>query len=332
MICWPDTGVVTAPDAAAASASINAIARMAVASLHAELVLHPKPGLVSGIDNGSHADMTAATFMRSLFTLRAYFRRITLAGSLDTDFDGLVLLGVAAEKRMLRATGGINTHRGAIFCLGLVCAAAGWLEAHQNATAAITPQALRAAIGQQWGDALARHCQYRAPGAHGTQAAAVHGVGGARAQAASGMPGVFDIALPALQATLAAGRGLHCARIDAFFSLLARLDDSNVYHRGGAAAAQMVREVGARFMDRGGTADPHWHATALAAHRMLVARRLSPGGAADLLAATCLVHDLVQGRLPGARLPQPQPQPQAFADAASPQPHRGVARTSGAGR
>ena len=265
---------------------------MAVASLHAELVLYPKPGLVSGIDNGSHADMTAATFMRSLFTLRHYFKAITLAGHACADFDHLARLGVTAERGMFKATGGINTHRGAIFFLGLLCAAAGLLTADRSAAQAITPSALRAAIGRQWGDALRRHARQRLAGAHGTLAAILHDVGGARAQAARGMPAVFDIALPALQQTLAAGRGLYCARIDAFFSLLAQLDDSNVYHRGGEAGALLVRELGQQFMARGGTADLHWRVSALAAHRMLVARRLSPGGAADLLAATCLVHRL----------------------------------------
>ncbi|MBC7514179.1 MAG: triphosphoribosyl-dephospho-CoA synthase [Herminiimonas sp.] len=277
---------------AAVSPTMAGIARKAVASLHAELALYPKPGLVSLVDNGSHVDMTAVTFLRSLFTLRHYFSEIALAGSSSAGFDDLVRLGMAAEQRMLVATGGVNTHRGAIFFLGLLCAAAGLLTRHRQASAAITPQVLRAAIGQQWGDALMRHGRQRPPAAHGTRAAVVHGAGGARLQAASGMPAVFDIALPALQQTLAAGRSLHCARTDALFSLMAQLDDSNVYHRGGADGALLVREIGQHFMDCGGTADPHWHATALAAHRLLMSKRLSPGGAADLLAATCLVHAL----------------------------------------
>lgn len=277
---------------AVVSPTIAGIARKAVASLHAELILYPKPGLVSLVDNGSHTDMTAVTFMRSLFTLRHYFCEAALAGSAGASFSRLAHLGLAAEQRMLAATGGVNTHRGAIFFLGLLCAAAGHLTGHGQAPAAITPQALRAAIRRQWGDALMRHGRQRPPAAHGTRAAVVHGVGGARVQAAGGMPAVFDIALPVLQQTLAAGRSLHCARTDAFFSLMAQLDDSNVYHRGGVDGALLVRETGRHFMDCGGTADPRWHATALAAHRLLVSKRLSPGGAADLLAATCLVHDL----------------------------------------
>ena len=95
------------------------IAVLAVRSLYAELVLYPKPGLVSLRDNGSHVDMDADCFMRSLFSLRRYFRDIALAGAAGAEFKVLKQLGIAAEQRMLKATRGINTHRGVIFALGM---------------------------------------------------------------------------------------------------------------------------------------------------------------------------------------------------------------------
>ena len=270
----------------------GAIAREALRSLHAELTLYPKPGLVSPVDNGSHGDMNAVTFLRSLFSLRGYFVDVATAGMAGAGFAVLAGLGIAAERRMLVATGGINTHRGAIFCLGLLCAAAGHVAATSCSRTPLTAQAIREALLQRWAPALVRHCQRRMPATHGTQATIVHGIGGARAQAAAGLPAVFETALPVMLQTLQTGRSLECARIDAFFALLATLDDSNVYHRGGAAGAQLVRRQGEIFKARGGTADPQWRATALASHRLLVSRRLSPGGAADLLAATCMIHAL----------------------------------------
>ena len=270
------------------------VARLAVRSLHAELLLYPKPGLVSAHDNGSHIDMDAATFMRSLFALRGYFQQITQAGFEAADFAVLSDLGIAAERRMFLATRGVNTHRGAIFCLGMLCAAAGHVIRRSARPGACTADAIRAALIGRWGAALVRHCERRAPTAHGTSAALVHGIGGARAQGAAGMPAVFDIALPALVRTLAAGRDWQCARIDALFALMAHLDDTNVYHRGGASGAAIVQEHGRRFLERGGTADPHWHASAMATHRLFVEGRLSPGGTADLLAAAILVHQLTQ--------------------------------------
>ncbi|HEX7986472.1 MAG TPA: triphosphoribosyl-dephospho-CoA synthase, partial [Duganella sp.] len=70
------------------------VARLAVGSLHAELCLYPKPGLVSLVDTGSHTDMDAATFMRSLFSLRHYFKSICLAGQNDAPFTMLKQLGI----------------------------------------------------------------------------------------------------------------------------------------------------------------------------------------------------------------------------------------------
>jgi len=269
------------------------LARHAVRSLYQELSLYPKPGLVSLIDSGSHDDMDAGTFMRSLFALRHYFRRIARAGLAGASFEELKRLGLAAETRMLYATGGINTHRGAIFCLGMLCAAMAACRAKQIPLSAAT---IRTVLLMQWGDALMRH-SITVPAqavqrtlSHGLQVAAEHAVGGAREEAALGFPALFEIALPQLQATLAAGRDWHCAKLDAMFALMAHVSDSNVYHRGGKDGAALVRERSRDFLAAGGTAAPDWLAHAQQSHQRFIALRLSPGGAADLLAAACLVH------------------------------------------
>ncbi len=265
------------------------LARQAVRSLYQELVLYPKPGLVSLVDNGSHADMDASSFLRSLFALRHYFREIAAAGMAAAPFAQLKALAITAEQRMLRATGGINTHRGAIFCLGMMCAAIGACRAQQ---VALSPAAIRAMLLIRWGDALMVHATVRTVPAtsHGLCVAAQHGVGGAREEGALGFPALFETALPQLQATLAAGRDWHCAKLDALFALMAQLSDTNVYHRGGAAGATLVRERSQAFLAAGATAASDWQAHALQMHQQFVQQRLSPGGAADMLAAACLVH------------------------------------------
>ena len=103
---------------------------------------------------------------------------------------------------------------------------------------------------------------------------------------------MFEVGLPALRATLLAGRGMRAARIDALFALMVHVSDTNVLYRGGQAGAALVRDTARAFIDAGGTANPGWMETAVAAHRAFVARRLSPGGAADLLAASCFVHGI----------------------------------------
>ena len=264
-------------------------ARAALGALHAELLLYPKPGLVSLVDNGSHTDMNAATFMRSLFALRHYFAAITEAGAAKAPFASLRRLGIAAEARMLAATGGVNTHRGAIFSLGLLCAAFGRLQADGIQASAAS---LRAVLLLAYGEALAAHARADGPDSHGLTVAARHAAGGAREEAALGLPSVFDIGVPALRRTLQAGRGMRAARVDALFALMAAMDDTNVLYRGGADGAALVRSSARIFVDAGGTAQADWLERAVAIHHSFVAKRLSPGGAADLLAASCFVHAL----------------------------------------
>jgi triphosphoribosyl-dephospho-CoA synthase len=283
--CRLDQGHAAVDTDAAGAAACVTIARHAVRSLYQELALYPKPGLVSLVDTGSHDDMDASTFVRSLFSLRRYFLDIALAGAAGDDFAVLRALGIEAEQRMLAATGGINTHRGAIFSLGMLCAAAGRASA-----SSWRPDRVRATLVDCWGQALAGHRGSAA--SNGAAVRSRHAAPGAREQAAAGFPAIFELALPTLRRTLASGRGLRCARIDTLFTLMAELSDTNVYHRGGAEGARIVRDSSLRFLARGGTAAADWEQDAVAAHRLFVAHRLSPGGAADLLAATCFVHAL----------------------------------------
>ncbi len=284
----------TLPDRRLLRRFCSETARITVGCLYTELVLYPKPGLVSLVDNGSHTDMTAATFMRSMFALRHYFARICAAGAADAPFAVLRQLGIEAETRMLAATGGINTHRGAIFCLGMLCATIGRARAQG---VALSAEALRATMLIRWGDELAAHSRPTGTQSHGLQVAHQHAASGAREEGAQGLPSVFEVGLPALRQALAAGRTMRHARIDALFALMAHVSDTNVFYRGGAQGAATVRREAAGFIAQGGTAHPQWLAYALDCHRVLIGQKLSPGGAADLLAATCLVHAVDSGSL-----------------------------------
>jgi len=140
-----------------------AIGRAATLALHDELALTPKPGLVTLVDNGSHDDMDAHTFMRSLFALRRYFVQIAEAGHEGAAFPELERCGIAAEARMLAATKGINTHRGAIFMLGLLCAAAGAIT--REGGASITLFSVTAVL--VFRESLAKLARNRCPGLAG---------------------------------------------------------------------------------------------------------------------------------------------------------------------
>lgn len=258
----------------------SSIGRAAARALLRELEAYPKPGLVSRVDRGSHADMDASHFVGSAFVLRRHFAAFAAAGRAHSGFDVLRRIGVEAEVAMARATGGANTHRGAIFSLGLLAAAAG---AHPATT-------LGEYVRGRWGADIAAH--RRDPGSHGSRAMRISGAGGAQAQAAAGFPSVYSLGLPAYRAVRRAQGTPKHAAVQAFFALLAEVEDTNLLHRGGVEGLAFARRSARAFLEAGGIVAPGGEARALEVHREFVRRSLSPGGSADLLAATLLIATL----------------------------------------
>ena len=277
-----------APNRRTAWAAPQAIGRAATLALYDELALSPKPGLVTLVSQGSHADMDAHTFMRSLFALRSYFSRIATLGAEGATFQALQQCGIQAEARMLAATGGVNTHRGAIFMLGLLCAAAGAAGASARTP---HPASLRDTLVQRWGHALEARAK-RTPTLPGGIAARRYGLRGAAAEAAAGFPVLFDTAVPAMQGAIARGLNRQRVRIDTLFHIMASLDDSNLAHRGGIDGLRYAQHAARRFLDAGGSSRPGGIAAAHDIGEAFVRRGLSPGGAADTLAATCWMQRL----------------------------------------
>ncbi|MEW5709857.1 MAG: triphosphoribosyl-dephospho-CoA synthase MdcB [Pseudomonadota bacterium] len=263
-------------------------ARAALRALYRELATYPKPGLVSFVDSGSHCDMDASTFLRSLASLRGYFGAIARLGATGPSFEAMRPLGLAAERRMLAATGGVNTHRGAIFSLGLLAAACAWLHEER---APLTTAHISALVRERWGRAILERSPALAA-SHGAEVLRRYGAGGAREEAARGFPHLFEVGLPALRGALAATGDLHAAAVQCFFSVLAELSDTNLLYRGGREGLAFARAAARDFLARGGVLAERWREEAERIHRTFVARRLSPGGAADLLAASLFVHGM----------------------------------------
>lgn len=264
-------------------AAVNSarLGRLAIASLHAELALAPKPGLVTPFDTGSHRDMDAGTFLRSLFALRHYFIAVADAGASAAPFQTLRAHGIAAEISMLHATAGINTHRGAIFSLGLLVAASAACQGragHAIAAEQVCQEVCR------WAAELAdAPLDANSPG---QRARARHGVQGVREQAATGYPLLRDVALPTLRHALASGLSREAAMCQTLMQLIACVDDLNLLHRGGADGLRWSQRQARRFLQGGGTFVPGWQARLHGIGERFVARRLSPGGSADLLACS----------------------------------------------
>ncbi|MBC5766396.1 triphosphoribosyl-dephospho-CoA synthase [Ramlibacter albus] len=259
----------------------RAVAEAACQALHDELALETKPGLVSFVDSGSHTDMDAGTFLRSIGALRPFFTTFAELGAQRAHFRALELQGVRAEAAMLDATCGVNTHRGAIFILGLLCAAVGWIYADGEVP---TANEVRRTMLDAWGADLARRANV-ARESNGSRAAQRFGLRSISVEAAQGFPVLFDKVLPALGSV-----PTDTTRTDALFAAITVLDDTTVVHRGGIQALVDVKRIARDFLAQGGAAATGARELLRDLHRQFVARRISPGGAADMLSAACFLQ------------------------------------------
>jgi len=266
----------------------QAIGAMAIRALHAELALDPKPGLVTPRSRGSHQDMDHATFVASIAAIGPYLADCVRLGSADTDFPALQQRGLRAEREMFAATGGVNTHKGAIFSLGLLCAAVG---RQLRLTGGINVSALAADLRGRWGAAIGARPAGQAP-THGDIARIDHGIPGAREQAAAGFPALFSVTYPALCAGLQRGAGPERAGIHALMCTIAVVADTNLAFRGGPAGLAWAQQAAETFVRSGSVFSHGWLARLRYLCRAFEERRLSPGGSADLLAAAWFLQAL----------------------------------------
>lgn len=280
--------LVAATDALLKKGISRYLGDLALQSIFSELYATPKPGLVDQSNSGSHQDMDLYTFLRSGAALHPYFCRCAQIGLEGGEpaavFDRLRQAGLEAEQRMLRATGGINTHKGAIFTMGILCGAAAMLP------------------GSQWKDpaALQRQCALLAkglvrkdfefmkqPGTAGERLFEQYGITGARGQAEAGFPAACTVGLPVLEEGLEKGLSFNDALCAALLHIIATTWDTNLIKRGGMAAYGQIKAVLQMLLQ----AQPFPPRSVLEdLDKAFIKQNLSPGGSADLLAATCFFY------------------------------------------
>lgn len=267
-------------------------AQQAIRALLYEVTTTPKPGLVDRRNSGSHTDMDSFTFMSSAASLYPYFEACVQAGQkgkarpAPETFAALRPLGCEAEGEMLEATGGINTHKGAIFSIGIVCAALGRLDralwadpARVLVEVSAMAQGLTARDfdGVTAGNAITT----------GQKLFVQYGITGVRGQVEEGLPAVLHYGLPALEQGIAAGYSLNRAGCGALLAILAHSTDTNIIARSSRERQlELVDELTALLA---GTPCPDEAALAALDDRF-IAEHLSPGGSADLLALTYLLY------------------------------------------
>lgn len=244
---------------------------LAVNALKQELDLTPKPGLVDTHDNGAHNDMDYDTMLRSIKSLRPYFAKLAVMSYSTTLPEALALqqLGLDAEKEMLKATGGVNTHRGALFSMGLAVVAACQMLANDK----------------NWSDTIAAIAKQMPGGSqtHGTSVKQMHNVAGALDMARNGYKELTSNWLRFYREN----NDEHINH-KTILLIMSELDDTNVIHRAGYEMAQQVKQEAAHLLENFSIEGLEQM------NRRFIDANISPGGAADMLSLTIFLSALTK--------------------------------------
>jgi holo-ACP synthase/triphosphoribosyl-dephospho-CoA synthase len=243
--------------------------------------------------------MDLKLFEASIHALVPYFIRCASIGQSTGDlepeavFPFLREAGIAGEEAMFRATGGVNTHKGAIYTLGILCAAVARLW-HTGQTRP-TEDAVLSLCAQIAGAAAEKDLANAAGETAGLRLYRQLGIRGIRGEMADGLPSVSQIALPAFRAALGNGCSPNDAGAVALLHLVANVSDTTLYHRGGAEGAAFAASAAKALLEQNPLPSP---GELEALDDAFISRRLSPGGCADLLAATYFLYFVCDGKIP----------------------------------
>ena len=291
------------------------IAHLATQALQAELDTTPKPGLVDKDNNGAHRDMDHALMQLSINTLHPYFVRLAFLGFADTLPSHTVIrdAGIEAEKAMLEATNGVNTHKGALFSMGLAVVAAAYEEKKAAANKEVrgkereeeylsSLQLTIKALAASFPDTSGTHGSKAKQLSNGTTT-----IKGALDNAREGYEKLFAEWLPFYNER----RKSHDAHAlhKTLLRIMCDLDDTNVIYRTNVATAEEVKQEArallASFEEAYAAEDKEKCASAIEEKcasaellalkdmdRRYTERNISPGGAADMLSLTVFIGSI----------------------------------------
>jgi len=258
------------------------LAYLASQSLIAEAELTPKPGLVDRRGAGAHTDLSLSIMKLSALAIEPYFREMAFVseGSHPSQAlrERLALIGRGAERAMFKATNGSNSHKGAIWILGLLVSAAAFEVNDEVEASQIGATAKEIA-------SFADRATPRLV-SHGDLVRRRYGAAGARGEALGGFPHVVEVGLPTLRSKRAKCATESVARLDTLLSIMSRLDDTCLLYRGGEKALFAAKTGAAAVEEAGGSGTAIGRQKLSYLDRRLLELGVSPGGSGDLLAAT----------------------------------------------
>ncbi len=266
---------------------------LAVKSLLDEVYTTPKPGLVDCRNNGSHTDMDINTFEKSAHALKPYFDECFSIGkntknlSHSETFSLLRNAGILAEKTMYNATNGINTHKGIIYSMGILCASIGRLWTPENPFGCVSDICLESARIVK--EAVQKDFKQIDMTTAGGRLYLKYGISGIRGEVASGFESVLKIGLPCYKKLKNKNFNSNDAGAITLLYLISNVKDTNLYHRGGIKATEDAVKTIKKLL----TDFPEPAKTQIETlDDAFIKQNLSPGGCADLLAITYFLYSL----------------------------------------
>ena len=250
------------------------VADLAERALRMELDTTPKPGLVDKQDNGAHKDMDYALMSKSISALRPYLTRLAVESAKDIDPARIKGIGIEAEKAMLKATGGVNTHKGALFCIGLSVAAASNLASRTGSVQAYSFKELVSRIASEIP---------LAQGTHGAEAKRSFKVSGALENARAAYPELFEDWLPYYRSL----ESDSCRCHKTLLHIMTTLDDTNILHRRGVEGLARAKSEASRLQE------DFSEAKMSSLNKDFIRENISPGGSADMLSLTIFIDSII---------------------------------------
>lgn len=280
---------------------IHTISQNALLSLLYEVSASPKPGLVDRFNQGSHKDMDFFTFMASSASLTGYFidcaaQGIVYAGGCPKELFGtLRVIGLEAEKSMYEATDGVNTHKGLIFSLGIISAAASCCM-KENGGDKINADEICEKVSQMTHGLCLRELDSMNKTeslSHGEALFRKYGYRGIRGEVESGFQTVRNCSLPVLK-LLNAQRSysMNDIFVQTLLHLMTVNEDTNIAARHDDKTLRYVQQYAKRVLDAGGMLTEKGAQMVHEMDRDFIERNISPGGSADLLAVTIMLDRL----------------------------------------
>lgn len=266
-------------------------------SLMGEVYTTPKPGLVDQHDTGAHRDMDVNTFALSTRAISPYILQMFYCGYLsgkepEEVFQEIRQIGICAEAAMFRATSGVNTHKGLIFTMGILAAATGIcirkigvfdLEMLSKLSKEMTERQLTLEL---------RGMEMKQPLSHGEKLYQKYGEAGIRGEAIKGFPVLMELAYPCLKHYREMRYNHNLSNINVLLHVMTELNDTNILSRGTEEDLNWIKGQAEEILRAGGAFSAKGYRMVQRMNEECVEKNLSPGGAADMLAAALFLYEM----------------------------------------